>query len=199
MASRLLWVPIGLFAAWSGVSHQWYVCHVKQACDSQPSSVSSEAAAPMTAAFETVQDAPAQREPAVAVPSPAPVEASPIAEAEDETFDDRVEILFQSGSEAARADAALERFLDRLAAHLQATRSTVTLIGHTDSKGASALNQQLGLDRAVHIRDRLISRGVAADRLQVLSKGGASPVASNETEAGRQQNRRVEIVFQDGV
>lgn len=194
MASRLLWMPIGLFAAWSGVSHQWYVCHIKQACDSQSPSVSMEAAAPVAIPVETVQN-----EPAVAASLPAPVKESPTADAEAESFDDRVEILFQSGSEAAQADATVERFLDRLAAHLQATRSTVTLIGHTDSKGASALNQQLGLERAVHIRDRLISRGVAADRLQVQSKGGASPVASNETEAGRQQNRRVEIVLQDGV
>ena len=196
MASRFLWVPIGLFAAWSGVSHQWYVCHIKQACDSQPPSVSSEAAAPAALSVQ------AEDEPAAVAPIPATAEASPIVDAEvstPEVFDDRVEILFKSGSEAAQADAAVERFLDRLATHLQASRSNVTLIGHTDSKGAPALNLQLGLDRAEHVRDRLISRGVAPGRLQVLSKGGASPVASNETEAGRQQNRRVEIVFQDGV
>jgi outer membrane protein OmpA-like peptidoglycan-associated protein len=69
----------------------------------------------------------------------------------------------------------------------------VTIVGHTDSTGSDALNEQLARDRAGAVRDYLSSRGVAASRVTVQGRGDREPVATNSTEAGRAANRRVEI------
>ncbi len=70
----------------------------------------------------------------------------------------------------------------------------VVVEGHTDSKGTEAYNDALSLSRAKAVRDYLVKLGVPADRLSVLGLGERSPVASNDTDAGRAQNRRVELL-----
>ncbi len=122
-----------------------------------------------------------------------------LADGEPGVFDSRAEILFPYGSDAAQVDPAVDEFLSRLAEHLQKANAAVTIVGHTDSKGTAAFNQRLGLERAEHVRDLLVGRGVAAARVRVLSEGSASPVTSNETEEGRSRNRRVEILLQDSA
>lgn len=71
--------------------------------------------------------------------------------------------------------------------------TTVTIIGHTDSTGSDAINNPLSFDRANSARDYLVSRGVAAQRVATDGRGSREPVASNGTDRGRSQNRRVEI------
>lgn len=71
--------------------------------------------------------------------------------------------------------------------------TTVTIIGHTDSTGSDAINNPLSFDRANSARDYLVSRGVAAQRVATDGRGSREPVASNGTDRGRAQNRRVEI------
>jgi outer membrane protein OmpA-like peptidoglycan-associated protein len=73
----------------------------------------------------------------------------------------------------------------------------VMIEGHTDSVGGDDYNQVLSEKRAESVADALQMRGVPADRYQVKGLGKAFPVASNDTQAGRQQNRRVEIIFSD--
>ncbi len=65
--------------------------------------------------------------------------------------------------------------------------------GHTDSSGSAALNKRLSAARAESVRQYLISKGVAADRLTAVGFGPSKPIASNKTAAGRAQNRRVEL------
>ena len=69
--------------------------------------------------------------------------------------------------------------------------------GHTDSVGSDSYNEELSQRRAQAVADALRTRGVAADRYEAKGLGKSFPVASNATNAGRQQNRRVEIVFSD--
>jgi OmpA-OmpF porin, OOP family len=69
----------------------------------------------------------------------------------------------------------------------------VQVAGHTDNTGGRALNQRLSRSRAESVRQYLIERGVAADRLTAAGFGPDKPVASNRTAEGRQQNRRVEL------
>lgn len=84
--------------------------------------------------------------------------------------------------------------LDRFASSLTDNAATnVTIIGHTDSTGSEATNNPLSLDRAVHTRDYLISRGAQASRFTVEGRGERDPIASNANDAGRARNRRVEI------
>ncbi len=72
---------------------------------------------------------------------------------------------------------------------------TASIEGYTDSVGSSASNYDLSQRRANAVMAALTDRGVPADRLSTRAFGPESPTASNETSAGRQMNRRVEIVF----
>jgi len=65
--------------------------------------------------------------------------------------------------------------------------------GHSDSEGTVAHNEELSLRRAEAVRDLLASRGVNPRQMLVIGVGAARPIASNATEEGRAENRRVEI------
>jgi outer membrane protein OmpA-like peptidoglycan-associated protein len=69
----------------------------------------------------------------------------------------------------------------------------VQLVGHTDNTGSPTTNQTLSLDRANAVKETLVAQGVAADRISTAGYGQDRPVASNDTEAGRAQNRRLEL------
>ena len=69
----------------------------------------------------------------------------------------------------------------------------VDVLGHTDSTGSDQYNQTLSVNRAQAVANYLSTRGVASARLGVRGYGESAPIASNETEMGRAQNRRVEI------
>ncbi|MCE3262362.1 MAG: hypothetical protein K0R43_1441 [Pseudoduganella sp.] len=84
--------------------------------------------------------------------------------------------------------------LDRFASTLNENpATTVSIIGHTDSTGSTAVNQPLSVDRAAHTRDYLAGRGVAPSRIVIEGRGEQEPIASNDDPAGRARNRRVEI------
>lgn len=84
--------------------------------------------------------------------------------------------------------------LDKFAATLNENpATTVSIVGHTDSTGSAAINEPLSVDRASHTRDYLASRGVSPTRVVVEGRGAREPVASNDDNAGRARNRRVEI------
>jgi outer membrane protein OmpA-like peptidoglycan-associated protein len=72
-------------------------------------------------------------------------------------------------------------------------RTQIVVAGHTDSVGSEQYNLELSLRRANAVADYLISRGVLQSRLGTEGRGELEPIASNETESGRSQNRRVEI------
>ncbi|MFT6675623.1 MAG: outer membrane protein OmpA-like peptidoglycan-associated protein [Sulfitobacter sp.] len=73
--------------------------------------------------------------------------------------------------------------------------STLQIIGHTDSDGDAAYNQQLSEGRAYSVANVLYSNGVSSNRVQAIGRGESQPVASNLTPQGKAQNRRVEIVI----
>jgi len=73
----------------------------------------------------------------------------------------------------------------------------VRIVGHTDSTGSDAINNPLSVDRAQSVRDYLAARGVAATRVDTTGRGSHEPVADNGSDAGRAQNRRVEIFLRE--
>ena len=73
------------------------------------------------------------------------------------------------------------------------TQQTISVRGYTDNVGNASFNQQLSQDRANSVSNYLVRNGVASNRLQAVGYGMNDPVASNATEQGRSQNRRVEI------
>jgi outer membrane protein OmpA-like peptidoglycan-associated protein len=104
------------------------------------------------------------------------------------------DILFATGSSAVRPD--LVRDLGAVAGNLQAyPNSTIQVIGHTDSDGEAAFNQQLSESRANAVSSVLLNNGVAPGRIQAFGRGESQPVASNLNPQGKAQNRRVEIVI----
>jgi outer membrane protein OmpA-like peptidoglycan-associated protein len=106
------------------------------------------------------------------------------------------DVLFDTGRATLKPGA--ERALERLAQFLRTNPGTRIIVeGHTDSVGSEAYNEELSQRRAQAVTEALRARGVPAEQYQAKGLGKAYPVASNETPAGRQQNRRVEIVFSD--
>jgi outer membrane protein OmpA-like peptidoglycan-associated protein len=106
------------------------------------------------------------------------------------------DVLFDVGRASLRSGAQAR--LDQLAAVLRNyPERRVMVEGFTDSTGSEDANLSLSQARAEAVRAALITRGVAADRIDVRGHGEARPIASNSTSAGRQQNRRVEVVFSD--
>ena len=104
------------------------------------------------------------------------------------------EILFAVDSTAVRAD--LQDDLRVLANNLQRyPRSDVEVIGHTDNTGSASYNQDLSVRRAEAVSSVLVRNGVAPGRIIAMGRGEDEPIASNLTEEGRAQNRRVEIVI----
>ena len=84
--------------------------------------------------------------------------------------------------------------LDQVAQTLSSYNQTyIDVLGHTDSMGSDAYNQALSERRAQSVSDYLSARGVARARMGVRGYGESQPIASNETEAGKAENRRVEI------
>ncbi|MEO1637884.1 MAG: OmpA family protein [Pseudomonadota bacterium] len=77
----------------------------------------------------------------------------------------------------------------------QYPNTTVNVIGHTDNVGDAAFNQGLSERRAAAVSNILIGNGVSPSRIRSIGAGENNPVASNLNEAGRQANRRVEIVI----
>ncbi|MCH7344213.1 OmpA family protein [Pelomonas sp. CA6] len=72
--------------------------------------------------------------------------------------------------------------------------SSLRVEGHTDSTGDAAYNRQLSLRRATSVAQVLLAAGWPRERLAVVGHGPAKPIADNETEAGRAQNRRVALI-----
>jgi outer membrane protein OmpA-like peptidoglycan-associated protein len=105
-------------------------------------------------------------------------------------------VLFESGK--AELLPGAQDQLSRVATFLKSSPRPVVIEGYTDSRGSARNNQALSERRARAVSDYLTSQGVPADRISAVGKGASSPIASNSTADGRSQNRRVEIVLQQG-
>jgi len=104
------------------------------------------------------------------------------------------EVIFESGKAELKSGA--ERNLGRLSDFLQEfPERKVVVEGFTDSIGSNEYNEQLSKDRAQAVAHALEADGISSDRITARGLGEAFPIATNETPAGRQQNRRVEITI----
>ena len=106
------------------------------------------------------------------------------------------EVLFPSG-ESSLLQGAMVKLNDVAEALTKSsTESKIVVEGHTDSQGKPAFNQELSLRRAQSVRDYLVSRGIASDRISAQGMGSTRPIATNANPEGRANNRRVEIIVQ---
>jgi OOP family OmpA-OmpF porin len=103
-------------------------------------------------------------------------------------------IFFDTGKSELRPESAPE--LDRLVITLnEFPKMTIEMRGHTDNTGSNEINNKLSQDRADAVREYFISKGIEPDRIASKGFGEAKPVATNDTDEGRQKNRRVEFVI----
>ena len=111
-----------------------------------------------------------------------------------------IEVTFESGllfdfdSDRIRPDAA-KNFQELANSLKKYGNSNLLIVGHTDSQGDDAYNMNLSLRRANSASAYLQSLGVPASRISTAGRGESEPVASNDTDAGRQLNRRVEVAI----
>jgi outer membrane protein OmpA-like peptidoglycan-associated protein len=105
------------------------------------------------------------------------------------------DVHFATGSATLAADS--QAVLDQAAQALKNNADwKMRVVGHTDSTGSSSTNQQLGQQRATAVMAYLVAHGVDQSRLSVDTQGEQQPASSNATDAGRAENRRVELVKQ---
>ncbi len=104
-------------------------------------------------------------------------------------------ILFDTGKATLKPESTAV-FVDIIRILGEYPNAKFTVEGHTDSVGGEKTNQALSEKRANSVRDFLIAEGIAADRLTAIGYGESKPIASNNTRAGRAQNRRTEINLQ---
>lgn len=105
------------------------------------------------------------------------------------------DVHFATGSANLAGDS--QAVLDQTAQALQSNSDWhMRVVGHTDSVGSDAANQQLAQQRANSVMSYLTAHGVNQSRLSVDAKGDTQPVSSNNSNAGRAENRRVELIKQ---
>jgi OOP family OmpA-OmpF porin len=102
-------------------------------------------------------------------------------------------IRFESGRDTINADSA--GLLDRLIeTALRCPNVNIEIAGHTDSDGEGGFNQTLSEKRAQAVTDFLVKAGLPANRFTAIGYGSTQPVASNDTDEGKAQNRRIDFV-----
>ena len=115
-----------------------------------------------------------------------------------QTQDNRLKLDIPSdiSFDTGRADIKpnFRPILDRFGSSLtQYPDTLITIVGHTDNTGSDAINDPLSVNRASRTRDYLVSRGVAMNRFTVQGRGSHEPLVTNDSDANRARNRRVEI------
>lgn len=104
-------------------------------------------------------------------------------------------IKFRSGSALIENDNISElEEISRIM--LDNSELTIEITGHTDNSGNEDENKHLSYQRALNVKSYLVSRGVSNSRIKTKGKGSQNPIGDNNTEDGKLQNRRIEVIFQ---
>ena len=106
------------------------------------------------------------------------------------TFDSGILFGFNSSKLSSESKESLDQFAQTMA---DMTETDITVYGHTDNVGTAEANEKVSAKRANEVASYLTKAGIAAERITAEGKSYTMPVASNDTEEGRAQNRRVEI------
>ena len=106
------------------------------------------------------------------------------------TFDNGILFDFNQATLSDAAKKSLKEFAEKMA---DMPETDITIWGHTDNVGTAEANQKVSTNRANAVLDFLAAQGIATDRMVAEGKSYDMPVASNDTKAGRAQNRRVEV------
>jgi outer membrane protein OmpA-like peptidoglycan-associated protein len=108
------------------------------------------------------------------------------------TFESGILFAFDSDALQTTARGNLTQLAESLGEY---PNSDVVIVGHTDSRGSEQYNQSLSERRARSAANFLVQRGIDVGRIRTMGLGESEPVASNDTDEGRAQNRRVEVAI----
>ncbi len=106
------------------------------------------------------------------------------------------DVLFDSGEAGLKETSSVN--IDKIASFMNRFPERTAIVeGHTDNLGTDDFNLDLSRSRAHSVRAALVARGIDGSRISTQGMGEVAPVADNNTTQGRQQNRRVEVIFPD--
>lgn len=171
-----------------------------EAPEPEPSDIVVEVAPPPDAGAEPApeEDVSAEVEIARSTPEPEPTDAAAIVMCEAQVADllESRSVLFASGRSAITEDS--QTLLSDLAdVFAICPDAPIYVEGHTDADGGDRANLLLSLSRAESVVDALVDLGVRPGRLYAVGYGASLPIASNDTPAGKAQNRRIVFNFED--
>lgn len=184
-------LTIILLILWIAASSFIYVCVIRDHCGQAPETE------------ETIQQV-NELEQAEIIPEPS-VDSAAVSqpESEPDPVDDAKRYLDEQGTQFIHFEFANDRasipdefseYTDQLKVYLEGTPgSQVFVTGHSDANGSSEANDRFSRQRASFVADYLAQHGIPGSAIVEEGKGDREPIASNDTEEGRSQNRRVEI------
>ena len=171
---KVLIVGILSFIAWSFFSSWFYTCKIRHMCGEETRT-----------GIELVQENIVVTE----VPEDTLV-TEPLLSPEN------MKIHFDYNSADFTPGIDIVAYLQKGKQYLEANRQSVLeLVGHADATGQAAYNLKLGLRRANSVREYFLQNGILPENIKVSSKGEMEPIADNNTEEGRTENRRVELTI----
>lgn len=168
-------ITIGLlvFICWLSLSTWLYVCKIKGLCG--------------TPETEQVSALKADAYPADSMPNRPAVKP---------VIPENLIVYFAYDKSEFLPSSDVSKFYDASIAYMiQNPNAGLQIIGHTDSKGSDKYNQALGLRRAQSLIEYFISKGIAAEKLKIDSKGEKEPVENNSSDEGRAKNRRAAVTI----
>lgn len=136
---------------------------------------------------------PAPPPPPVAKPEPPPKPKRVEVTADKIVIKDKIQFDFNKATIKPESDDLLDEIVSVVKDN--AFIHQVSIEGHTDSEGADAYNMKLSEGRAKAVMDYLVAHGIEASRLTSKGFGETKPIASNDTDEGKEQNRRVEFLI----
>ncbi|MEM1135590.1 MAG: OmpA family protein [Bacteroidota bacterium] len=192
------------FGIWAAGTTYWYLCKIEHLCPGETSNKNVAAnieTKDITAPPQIIKEEPVKEE--IVETPPAEEEETPESnetEVLDESKGITKNMLFYfdfSKSNIKENLSKNESFQNLITFLKENTDKNIVVIGHTDNVGKAENNLALGKKRANAVKEILTSENIDASRIEVKSLGETQPLEDNESETGRQKNRRVEILIND--
>jgi outer membrane protein OmpA-like peptidoglycan-associated protein len=190
---RILLVIL-LFLIYWVISMPWF-CNIRESCNNLAAKDATQGVvAPVDTTAPTDSAAQARYAAAQARYADSLAQAAAQTQAQITETEKKIIIRFPTGSSANYTDANLEATLKRAADRIK-TGATAAVTGHSDNVGDPAANLRLSQRRADAIKAKLVANAASPASITSTGKGDTQPTATNDTNEGKQQNRRVEIDF----
>ena len=205
---KILIIGLLTFGVWATATTYWYICKIENMCLDERSNKDLavniptekiEEAKPEKAQDENLQDNSEIEESTPSTTSEMENEETPVEEPKDisKFYGKSLIYYFAFNTDNISQDLKPDVDFEELVEHLKENEAIkVVITGHTDDIGKEENNYQLGLKRAKNVASIFQQKGVDLARVTTKSEGENSPIASNDSDAGRAKNRRIEIILQ---